>query len=101
MRTEGGASPTMRAHSSTDTPAIVAIGVELCAICSTPYDYQVKDAEQKLERQCTGDFTIVEEGTQISANNAVYLTPIGNGLVASSFAAKNYYWVARCRPDNR
>jgi hypothetical protein len=95
-RSTGGESSTMHRPIGDGKRGVVAVSVELCALCSSPYDYQVTSAERALTDQCGGEFDLLEEGTQVSPANSVYVTPIGGGLVAGSMPAKNYYWVARC-----
>lgn len=97
MRQAGGESSTMHRQIGDGHRHVAAVSVPLCDLCSTPWDYQTKAAEERLHSECGGaDFSLVEEGTSISANSMTYVVPMGTGLVAGTTQARTYYWVAKC-----
>lgn len=93
----GGQSATMGVPIGDGAPAVVVVSVALCDFCSTPYEHHVKAARQMLVDKCGGgSFTLLEEGTDVSAGNAVYITPIPGGAIATGGVVREYYWIARC-----
>lgn len=88
-------SPTMKRSIAVRSDTPVGVSVNLCALCRTPYDFQVEDARKLLVKTCQGDFTLLEEGEKISASNMTYITPVAGAWWAQT-GVRYYYWVARC-----
>ncbi len=78
-----------------------AVSVPLCGLCSSPYDYQVKSAKEVMAAKCPTGYTVLQEGTTPSGDDARGLwsgPSSGEGPFTSAAvqAGQKWYWEFEC-----
>ena len=69
------------------------VSVALCAFCNEPYNYQVRNIQTYIKKRCSSPYyDIVEEGTALSGNYAIFMNAGG----ASAIGERRWYWVFEC-----
>ena len=78
-----------------------AVSVPVCQFCSSPFDYQVKKAKEVMAAKCPGGYTVLQDGTTPSGDDARELwsrpTPEEGGLGYEWIKYnRKWYWEFEC-----